>query len=180
MRTLLFPLFLLCLTPLAAQLDLPDDFQRRLDSMDVRFTAPLDSDYRETTLRHDNRWLDDHYSMTSRREKLEVRFHLTPEHAGDRYFGLPHLAATTLAMNLGSNDDDAVTAVHSFDDEELALYGADWARMYTFRPKRSFSDKEQAQLIALYREGRGLAYTILLFDRAPDTLEGRQLSLRFR
>ena len=52
--------------------------------------------------------------------------------------------------------------------------------MYTFRPKRSFSDKSQAQLIALYRSGRGLAYTILLFDKAPDPLEGRQLTLRFR
>ncbi|NJB86468.1 hypothetical protein GGR26_002236 [Lewinella marina] len=171
---------LLFAAALPAQMDLPPDFITRLDSMDIRFTAPLDSDFRETTLRNENRWLEDHYAMASRREKLELRFHLRPEHEGDRYYQLPHLAATTLAMNLGSNDEDAVTAVHSFGEEELALYGADWARMYTFRPKRSFSDKEQAQLIALYREGRGLAYTILLFDKAPETLEGRQLSLRFR
>ena len=166
--------------PVAAQMDLPADFLARLDSLDLRFNAPLDSDFREQTLRNDNRWLSDHYTMTSRREKLEIRFFIAPEHEGDRYAGLPHLAATTLAMNLGSNDEDAVTAVHSFGEEDMALYNADWARMYTFRPKRSFSDKEQAQLIALYREGRGLAYTILLFDRAPDTLDGRQLSLRFR
>ncbi len=180
MKTLLFPLLLLFTTALGAQLDLPPEFKDRLDSMDIRFTAPLDSDYRETTLRNDNRWMKDDYAMTSRHEKLELRFHLEPEYPGDRYYGLPHLAATTLAMNLGSNDEDAVTAVHSFSDEELDFYGADWARMYTFRPKRSFSDREQAQLIVLYREGRGLAYTVLLFDRAPDTLEGRQLSLRFR
>ncbi|THH40494.1 hypothetical protein [Neolewinella litorea] len=172
--------FLLFAASLPAQIDLPPDFLWRLDSLDIRFTPPLDSDFRETTLRGDNRWLEEHYAMSSRREKLELRFHILPEHEGDRYYQLPHLAATTLAMNLGSNDEDAVTAVHSFDEEELALYGADWARMYTFRPKRSFSDKEQAQLIALYRSGRGLAYTILLFDKAPDTLEGRQLSLRFR
>ncbi|WP_116126485.1 hypothetical protein [Lewinella sp. IMCC34183] len=177
---LLFPLLFLLSTPLMAQLDLPADFQARLDGMDIRFNAPLDSDFRERTLRQDNRWLEDHFAMTSRSEKLELRFHLLPEHEGDTYYQMPHLAATTLAMNLGSNDEDAVTAVHSFGEEELILYGADWARMYTFRPKRSFSDKEQAQLIALYREGRGLAYTILLFDKAPITLEGRQLSLRFR
>ncbi len=175
-------LLLLFALPIAAgaQVDLPGDFLVRLDSLDIRFNAPLDSDYKEKTLRDENRWLEDHYTMTSRREKLEVRFHIVPEHEGDRYYGLPHLAATTLAMNLGSNDEDAVTAVHSFGTEEMAVYNADWARMYTFRPKRSFSDKEQAQLIALYREGRGLAYTILLFDDAPDTLDGRQLSLRFR
>ena len=180
MKATLLPLLLLMTCGLAAQLALPADFSARLDSLDMRFNAPLDSDYREKTLRNDTRWLADHYTMTSRREKLEIRFFLAPEHPGDRYAGLPHLAATTLAMNLGSNDEDAVTAVHSFGADDMALYNADWARMYTFRPKRSFSDKQQAQLIALYREGRGLAYTILLFDKAPETLEGRQLSLRFR
>ncbi|CAH0999157.1 hypothetical protein LEM8419_00454 [Neolewinella maritima] len=179
MKSLLLSLLVLLTTTLPAQLDLPVEFSALLDVLDVRFTAPLDSDYREA-LRHDNDYLQDDYSMRSRREKLELRFHLQPEDEADRYYQRPHLAATTLAMNLGSNDDDAVTAVHSFDEEELALYNADWARMYTFRPKRSFSDKQQAQLIALYREGRGMAYTVLLFDDAPNTLEGRQLSLRFR
>ncbi len=164
---------------LPGQLDLPSDFVYLLDSLDIRFTAPLDSDYRET-LRHDNDYLIHHFAMYSRREKLELRFHVQPIGEHDRYYQLPQVAAATLAMNLGSNDDDAVTAVHYFDEEELDLYQADWARMYTFRPKRSFSDKEHAQLIALYRKGRGMAYTVLLFDRAPDTLEGRQLSLRFR
>lgn len=179
MKTLLFPLLLLLSAQGSAQVDLPPDFQRLLDSLDVRFTAPLDSDYRES-LRHDNDYLADDFAMYSRRERLELRFHLRPEVVSDRYYQLPHIAATTLAMNLGSNDEDAVTAVHSFSEEELDFYGADWARMFTFRPKRSFSDKQQAQLIALYREGRGLAYTILLFNRAPVTLEGRQMSLRFR
>ncbi|WP_116107555.1 hypothetical protein [Lewinella sp. IMCC34191] len=180
MKPILFFLLLHSGSSLFAQMDLPPDFLARLDSLDMRFNAPLDSDYREKTLRDENRWLEDHYTMSSRREKLEIRFHLVPEQKGDRYYGLPHLAATTLAMNLGSNDEDAVTAVHSFGTEEMAIYNADWGRMYTFRPKRSFSNKEQAQLIALYREGRGLAYTILLFDDAPDTLDGRQVSLRFR
>jgi hypothetical protein len=178
MPTLL--LLLLCSFSLSAQLDLPPDFLERLDGMDVRFTPPLDSDYRES-LDQVNDYLDSHYAMRSRRERMELRFHLRPERPGDRYYQLPHLAATSLAMNLGSNDDDAVTAVHRFSDDELRFYNADWARMYTFRPKRSYSKGyEQAQLIALYREGRGLAYTVLLFDDAPDTLEGRQISLRFR
>ncbi|MCP9237832.1 hypothetical protein [Lewinella sp. JB7] len=179
MRTILLLALLLSGTSLVAQMDLPPHFTRLLDSLDIRFTAPLDSDYRET-LRHDNDYLIDDYAMASRREKLELRFHIRPETEGDRYYQLPHLAATTLAMNLSSNDEDAVTAVHSFGEEDLELFNADWARMYTFRPKRSFSDREQAQMVALYREGRGIAYTILLFDKAPDTLEGRQLSLRFR
>lgn len=180
MKVLLLPLLLCLLSPLAAQFDLPVEFVARLDSVDVQFTAPLDSDYREATLRSDCPYLPEHFALRSRRENLELRFHLRPERLDDLYYGRPHLAATTVAMNLGSNDEDAVTAVHQFGDEELAIFNADWARMYTFRPKRSFSSRQQAQLVALYREGRGMAYTVLLFDDAPDTLEGRQLSLRFR
>ena len=179
MKVLLLSLCFLGTAILPAQLDLPPDFAELLDVLDMRFNAPLDSDYRED-LRSDNDYLYEQFTMRSRRERLEVRFHLRPEAIDDRYAGLPHLAATTLAMNLGSNDDDAVTAVHTFGEEELAVFNADWARMYTFRPKRSYSSKQHAQLVALYRAGRGFAYTVLLFDRAPDTLEGRQLSLRFR
>lgn len=179
MRLFALLLSLLAAQCLAAQLELPSDFQQLLDRLDIRFAAPSDSDYREAP-RHDNDYLVDQFSISSRREKMEIRFHIQTEVEDDRYYRRPHLAATTLAMNLGSNDEDAVTAVHSFDDEELALYGADWAKMYTFRPKRGFSSRRQAQMIALYRAGRGMAYTILLFDDAPYGLESKQLALRFR
>lgn len=172
---------LFCSLPVVApaQVDIPDTFSKLLDSLHLRFTAPIGSDFRAQKS-SENRYLVAQYILRSRREKLEMRFYLQPDREDDRYFQLPHIAAATLAMNLGSNDEDAVTAVHGFDDEELALYQADWARMYTFRPKRAFSDKQQAQMIAIYHEGRGMAYTFLLFDRPPDTLEGRQLTLRFR
>ena len=180
MKLALLPFFLLLTASLAAQVNLPGEFVHLLDSLDLRFIGPLDSDYRESTLRSNSPYLPEQYALRSRRERLELRFHLRPERRDDRYYGMPHLAATTVAMNLGSNDEDAVTAVHQFGDEELAVLNADWARMYTFRPKRSFSSRQQAQLVAMYRAGRGMAYTVLLFDEAPNTLEGRQLSLRFR
>jgi len=99
-----------------------------------------------------------------------MRFHLRPESERDVYYRRPHMRTGMLVMNLASNAEDAVTTVHAFDEDELITYGADWAKMYTFRPKRSYSPRATAQL----------AYTVLLFDKAPDTLEKRQFTLGFR
>jgi len=155
------------------------EFAILLDSMDVRINHPLDADFRlQPNLEND--YLKDQLTAYSKREKLEMRFHLRPETGTDPYFQMPHLRAATLVMNLSSNEEDAVTTVHSFGEEEMAIFNADWARMYTFRPKRSYSDRGNAQLVALYKSGRGMAYIILLFREAPTTIEGRQLALRFR
>lgn len=156
----------------------PETFAALSDSMGVRLDELL-PDYFLPQDNEANDYLDAHLTLYARAEKLEMRFHLRPEQAGDPLAKRPQLRVHTLAMNLGSNDEDAVTSVHSFGEEELNALNADWARMYTFRPKRSFSERQHAQLIAAYRAGRGLVYTILLFDRAPGSVEDRQLTLRF-
>ena len=181
MKRLLLLSLLLCFFPplLPAQLPLTPEFEALLDSLDVRVNHPFDAGFK---LRDnpENDYLADQLTVYSRSEKLEMRFHLRPEDERDLYYQRPHLRASMLVMNLGSNDEDAITAVHSFDEEERAVLNADWARMWTFRPKRSYSERGTAQLIAAYKEGRGLIYTVLLFDKSPGTLEGRQLMLRFR
>lgn len=170
----------LCLTGhLTAQLPLTPAFESLLDSLDVRVNHPFDAGF-VVQANPENDYLEHQLTVYSKAEKLEMRFHLRGEDERELYYQRPHLRAAMLAMNLGSNDDDAVTAVHSFGEEELAVLNADWARMWTFRPKRSYSSRSQAQLIAAYKEGRGLMYTVLLFDKAPETLEGRQMMLRFR
>ena len=177
----LYPiLYLLLLAPtLAAQLPSTPEFSALLDSLDVRVNHPFGADYRLRP-NPENDYLADQLTVYSKAEKLEVRLSLLPEDERDPYYQRPHLRAGTLVMNLGSNDEDAVTAVHSLDDEEMAVLNADWARLYTFRPKRGYSPRANAQLLATYKVGRGLAYTVLLFDKTPDALEGRQLLLRFR
>ncbi|TXF85232.1 hypothetical protein FUA23_20740 [Neolewinella aurantiaca] len=180
MRYCLFSLLLFTASSfLSAQLPLTPAFEALLDSLDVRVNHPFNEGFR---LREnpENDYLEDQLTVYSKAEKLEMRFHLRPESARDLYYKRPHLRTSLLVMNLGSNDEDAVTAVHSFGEEELAVLNADWATMWTFRPKRSYSDQSQAQLIAAYKEGRGLIYTVLLFDKVPETLEGRQMMLRFR
>jgi hypothetical protein len=92
---------------------------------------------------------------------------------------MPHVATARFLMDIGSNDEDSQTAVHSFGEEETAIYAADWARLFTFRPKSSFAPYEFAQLVALYKEDRGLIWVVLLFNTPPDTLDTRQLAARF-
>lgn len=179
MRFLLTVLYLFSTLPLAAQLPLTPEFEALLDSFDLRLNHHDTDDFRLKP-NSENDYLADQLTLYSKAEKLEIRFHLRPENERDVYFQRPHMRTAMLVMNLASNDDDAVTTVHAFDEEELLTYGADWAKMYTFRPKRSYSPYATAQLIAIYRRGRGLAYTVLLFDKAPDKLEERQFSLGFR
>lgn len=170
-----------CLTPggiLRAQISTTPSFELLLDSLGVKIIQPLEGSF-AVQKNNENDYLDDQLTVYSKREKLEMRFAFRAVAPNDIYAGMPHLLAGTLAVNLGSNDEDAVTSIHSFGEEELAVFNADWAAMYTFRPKRSYSYRANAQLVAIYRKDIGMAYTVLLFDKTPATLDDRQLSLTF-
>ncbi len=162
-----------------AQFPLSSEFTLVLDELGIRVNHPFDAGFKQLDA-FDNPYLSEQLRLYSREEKLELRFATVSETTDDRYYQMPHLRAAHLVLNLASNDEDAETIVLSPDEEELATLNADWARVFIFRPKRSFSDRREAQLVASYRAGRGMLYTILLFDRAPDTLLGRQLALRWR
>jgi len=179
MRFLLPVLLLFVAQPLAAQLPLTPEFSALLDRLELRLRLPEDIRFKRKP-NPENDYLADQLTLYDKAGKVEMRFHLRPESDRDVYYQRPHLRTGVLVMNLASNDEDAVTTVHAFDEEELRTYGADWGKMYTFRPKRSYSPRATAQLIAIYKRGRGLAYTVLLFDKAPGVLEERQFSLGFR
>jgi len=176
----LFPVFIIFVAhTLTAQLPVTPEFEALLDSFNLYVNHPAEAGFKlKPNLEND--YLADQQTLYSKAEKLEMRFHFLPENERDIYYQRPHMRTGMLVMNLASNAEDAVTTVHGFDEEELITYGADWAKMYTFRPKRSYSPRATAQLIAIYKQGRGLAYTVLLFDKAPDALEERQFSLGFR
>ncbi len=163
---------------LRAQIPTTPAFAKMAERMGVKIIQPLAGTFRLEEI-EENDYLEDRLRVYSKAEKLEMRFAFRAVPAGDIYAGMPHLLAGTLAANLGSNDEDAVTSIHSFGEEELSVFNADWAAMYTFRPKRSYSERANAQLVAIYRGDRGMAYTVLLFDKAPGTLDDRQLSLSF-
>jgi hypothetical protein len=178
MRYLFFAALILLCTCVRGQIPASPAFSAIMDSIGVTIIQPLSGDF-QIRPNQKNDYLDDQLTVYSKKEKLEIRFSLRAVPPNDIYNRMPNFLAGTLALNLGSNDEDAVTSVHSFGEEELAVFNADWAVMYTFRPKRSYSERTNAQLIAIYREGVGMAYTVLLFEKTPPTIEDRQLSLSF-
>ncbi|NJO87198.1 MAG: hypothetical protein HC821_04160 [Lewinella sp.] len=175
---LLISLLLLLTSKLGAQGPLPDSFQLRLNGLGADLIRPVGADFTVLSAKA-NRHLPTHFALYSRHEKLEIRYTVFAEAELGPLAGLPHVAVSHLLLDIGSNDEDAFLTMHSYVGESFNTFGADWAKLFTFRPKRSFCDTAFAQLVALYREGLGMAYVFLLFDQAPETLDARQLALRF-
>ncbi|MEL6669057.1 MAG: hypothetical protein AAFP08_08810 [Bacteroidota bacterium] len=174
-------ILLLLSTSLQAQtLVLEEAFLAKLDNMQMELVAPLDGDFKvrpSTNLR----LLNINQTLWSRSDKLEIRIGLhSPEELGN-LLELPDMAARQLVMDLASNEELAPPiSVHRFGDEEMKVFQADWARQYTFQPKQSQIPFSTVQLTALFKRGRGMAYLLLLFNKAPETLDSRQQMLRFK
>lgn len=165
--------------PLTAQITPDSTFARQLAEMGLEIIQPLESDYRNLGAA-ENDYLTCPLVVRSRREKLEIRYAVRPVADMGYLADAPHIAAGNLAVNLASNDEDTFLAVHSLPAASVRdNYGADWLKLYTFPPKRGFSERETCQMVALFREGVGMAYVFLLFDKAPELLDARTNALRF-
>ncbi len=163
----------------AAQVELPAAFENLLQKTGVEVFYPVESDYKNWGT-GENEWLNCEFAIRSRREKLEIRYHIVPYNEADPSAALPHLNCMRLLMHLASNDEEAAIAVHSLPEMELEEnYRADWGKQYYFKPKRSFGDYAHCQLLALYREGSGMVYVFYFFDEPGPALEDRVREVRF-
>jgi hypothetical protein len=166
-------------TPGVAQFALGGPFLEKMARAKVEFIAPVDGSYRETPLAPNN-FLNCDFSMRSRKEKLEIRYLIEPfdETRHDAY--LPHLRAARMLMHLASNDESFVMTGLSIDEDALReQFNADWGKVFFFTPKAGFSPYSQCKMLALYREGAGMAYVFFLFDQAGAELDHRFQALRF-
>lgn len=186
MKTMVFcalsiSLSLICPAPLPAQkLDLPDTFLQKLETAGIELAIPLDSDYRDVSVRRDAHLRYD-FAMRSHREDLEIRFLLIPYDERQPATAMPHIQATRAASTAATNDEEAIMTVLSVDDRLLAQCHADWGMIYLFTPKIGFSDKRLGKMLALYREGQGTALIFFLFDDPGNTAaDEREVALRFR
>ncbi|PHI18229.1 hypothetical protein CEQ90_19025 [Lewinellaceae bacterium SD302] len=175
---LLLFVLLVAVNNLAGQGPLPQAAANRFDSLGADIIRPFDADFKEVSVAR-TRFRPAEYAIGSKKEKLEIRYYLQTEKELGHFSGMPHVATGRFLMDVGSNDEDAQTTVHSFQGEQLETYNADWSKLFTFQPKYEFAAYEYAQLVALYKEGRGLIWVILLFNKPPDTLDARQLAARF-
>ncbi|MEM6397934.1 MAG: hypothetical protein AAF741_16410 [Bacteroidota bacterium] len=157
-----------------------ESFLEELAQMELTFIPPLEGDFKIRP-NENLRILEIDQTLWSKSEKLEVRIALVSVAELGELAELPDMAARLLVMDIASNDEYASPiAIHRFGDEEMAHFQADWARQYTFQPKPGQIPFQTVQLTALFRRGRGMAYLIMAFNRAPETLDARQKMLRFK
>lgn len=163
----------------AQKVDLPEDFTALATDMAVDFMAPLDAGYKDVRTfpnPHQNYEL----AIRSRREKLEIRYHLEPEKENNPMTRIPHVRSMQMIANIASNEEDTrVSALSLPDSVSLDLLNADWAKVFFFTPKKTFSSRLTCQMLAMYKEGRGMVFAYLLFNKAPMELDSRLLTVRF-
>ena len=161
------------------QIDLNNDFTALAEQMGLDFMAPLDAGYKDLKP-YPNRYQVYEFAIRSRKEKLEIRYHLEPEKEGNALSSLPHVRCMQLLSHLASNDEEHNIAAHSLPTSiRVEDLNADWAKVFFFSPKKEFSPRLTCQLLAIYKEGRGMAFAFLLFDKPPVSLDNRLLTLRF-
>jgi len=163
----------------AQRIDLTEDFSTLAATMAVDFMAPLDAGYKDIRAfpnPHQNYEL----AIRSRREKLEIRYHLEPEEENKPMTRIPHVRCMQMIANVASNEEQTrVSALSISDSIRIDRLNADWAKVFTFTPKKTFSPRLTCQMLAMYKEGKGMVFTYLLFNKPPIELDNRLLSIRF-
>lgn len=163
----------------AAQIDLTEDFTTLTTEMGVDFMAPLDAGYKDIRT-YANPHQAYELAIRSRREKLEIRYHLEPEIDDQPMTRIPHVRCLQMIANVASNEDDTrVSALSLPDSVSLEMLNADWAKVFFFTPKKSFSSRLTCQMLAMYKEGRGMVFAYFLFNKPPIELDSRLLTVRF-
>lgn len=162
---------------MTAQKPLPPEFLNRLMEVGAEMLIPLDGGYKGEE-GEKNPYCSWDYALRSRLERLEIRYVVRPDTADSRRS--PAIDAHRMALNLCSNDEDAVMTARNLTEEELYdLYNADWGRVYNFPPKLFFSASRYCQMLAMYKAGRGLIFVFLLFDEPTPEIEHRLYAMRF-
>lgn len=161
------------------RVDISDDFTVLTKDMGVDFMAPLDAGYRDIRV-FANPHQNYEFAIRSRKEKLEIRYHLEREEESKPMTRIPHVRCMQMIANIASNEEDTqVSALSLPDSIRIDLLNADWAKVFFFSPKETFSPRLTCQMLAMYKEGKGMVFAYLLFNKPPIELDSRLLTIRF-
>ena len=125
--------------------------------MGVDFASPVDGKYLAM------KWVDqpfwgEHFSLASRKENMEIKILFKPE-----LLSHPHVNSVRWITQIASNDEEtAISYVPLTEERTKALYGADWAKVFFFKPKISLSPYSETKMIALYKEEVGMVFVFFL------------------
>jgi len=180
MRTLI----LLLVLPLSLYLQaqpaqyIPEDFATLLEQTGLELLYPLEGTYR--ALRPEENPVQPYQlSLWSADEKLEIRYFLRRLDADTPEAMAPHVETHRLAFHLANNGGSAISARGLTQKELEDEFNADWGAVYIFRPKLAFSDRRNCKMLCLYKEGKGMALSFLLFDHPNPLIDSRLYTLSF-
>lgn len=180
-KHLVFTIFLLCLMfNLSAQKLEPS---KRFDSLtkacNIEFLKPLDAGYKSIWVGKNSLQQYD-FAIRSRKEKLEIRYLIEPHQENNPTFSVPHMKCIQKVLTIASNEQDVVMTGLDISEKSLQEdYNADWGKVFFFRPKAQFSTYKHIKMLALFKEGRGMAYVFFLFDKPTRNLDNRIIALRY-
>jgi hypothetical protein len=183
MRPFFYPiifLFIACPLLLHSQIRFTPELTEELSLTGLEIMQPLEARYKTIRLRK-NRFLQCDYGISSRKEKLEIRYAIEPIEPESRANLIPHVKAFSMATHLATNNEEAVISQLSISPESLAEdFNADYGQVYVFQPKTAFSEKLYCQMLMLYKEGKGMVYVFFLFDDPNNAaLDYRFQAVRF-
>jgi hypothetical protein len=164
---------------LSAQVELSAGVQQKLDEARIEFLEPLEATYKDIRMVR-NDYLDYDFAIRSRREQIEIRFLIEPLKESNPVAYAPHVRTVRMLMHLARNDDAFVMSGIDVRETDLQeQFNADWGKIFFFTPKEGFSRYKECKMVALFREGQGMAYVFFLFDKPSRALDNRFYALRF-
>jgi hypothetical protein len=149
-------------------------FNEMIHKMGVDFASPVDGKYQAL------KWVDqpfwgEHFSLVSRKENIEIKILFKPE-----LLHHPHVNSVRWITQIASNEEEtAISFVPLTTERTKELYGADWAKVFFFKPKIGSSLYSETKMIALYKEEVGMIFVFFLFNEADQALLNRDQIIRF-
>jgi len=177
-------IFFLCLylafsLPVTGQVDVSADFKQKLQTAGIEFLEPLENSYKDIRVPRRN-FADYDFAIRSRKEKVEIRFRIDPLDLDNPVAYAPHVRSTRMLLHLASNNDNFYMSGLPVRESDLTeQFNADWGKIFFFTPKEDFSIRKECKMLALFREGQGMAYVFFLFDEPSPELDYRFYALRF-
>ena len=175
-----FFLFFFPIQLFSQKLDLNDHFLHLLEETQMEFLKPLDAGYKKSWITK-NTIQNYDFAIRSKKEKLEIRYLLEPYQAGNPSFSTPHIRCMQKVLSIASNDQSVVMTGLDIDTTQLQNdFNADWGKLFFFKPKAQFCKYQNVQMLALFKEGHGMAYVFFLFNQPERALKNRLIALRYK
>ena len=164
----------------AQEIDFPDQFKDLLNQVSIDFYEPVEAKYQDFKVKENDFGRYD-FRMASRKEKLEIRYSITPFDVDDFMSQNPHLLTMRAISSIATNDQEYIISATQMSEQVLQSdFNADWGMTYFFTPKTGFSNSPHCRMIALYKEGKGTVFIYYLFDDpGNEALDTRYFALRF-